>query len=94
MHEQTFVRDRLALLPDSELLQLIDDVLSRTASASTRSMNREDKMRLVHHVEAISREIRARGLKNPPWWSTERNWDIEDVPLSARSFVGDVMFTT
>lgn len=94
MHEHTFVRNRLALLPDLELLQLIDDVLSRTASSSTRSMNRDEKMRLVRQVEAISREIRARGLKNPPWWSTRRNWDIEDVPLSAHSLVGDVMFTT
>lgn len=94
MNEHTFIQNRLALVPDSELLQLIGDVLATMASAEKRTMKRDERVRLARQVEAISREIRARGMSNPPWWSAEREWEIEDVPASARSLVGDVMFTT
>lgn len=83
MHDLSSSPSRFPLMPDAELLRLIDEMLAEPASVRKRQKDREQRARLARRVEAISREIRARGMSNPPWWSSERDWEIEDPPVQS-----------
>lgn len=56
------VTRRLALLPDEKLMHLL------AAIGAPGEQEEPDASRSVR-VEVISRELRARGILGPPWWS-------------------------
>lgn len=68
----------LPLLPDVELLRLVDELLDKYRAARRRKNDRAERVRFSRQMEVISREIRARGIYNPPWWSTRRDWEVEE----------------
>lgn len=63
-----FIKE-LPLLPDSELLRLVDemrDPSGRKERSLDRASRRQD---LARREEALYRELKARGIGSPPWWS-------------------------
>ena len=63
-----FIKE-LPLLPDSELLRLVDEVRDQTRRKE-RSLDRASRRQdLVRREEALYRELKDRGIGCPPWWS-------------------------
>ncbi len=78
MNEPSAIKMRLPLLPDVELLRRIDELLAQYRAARRRRSDRSERIRFTRQIEVISREIRARGIQNPPWWSCSREWELEE----------------
>lgn len=78
MNEISAIQRRLPLLPDLELLRLIDQLLDQYRSARHKNEDRAERIRFSRQIEVISREIRARGIHNPPWWASRRDWEVEE----------------
>ena len=63
-----FIKE-LPLLPDSELLRLVDEMRDQTRRKE-RSLDRASRRQdLTRREEALFRELKARGIGCPPWWS-------------------------
>ena len=68
MHDDARFTKELPLLPDSELLRLAKEIRSRSTQMERmgdRSRRRQESRR----IEALNRELKARGIEGPPWWS-------------------------
>lgn len=62
----------LPLLPDAELLRLAREVRNQTRQKD-RSGDRARMRRDVdRRIDALERELEARGIEGPPWWSEMR----------------------
>lgn len=79
--ESAFIQSKIPLLPDADLLAMIDEMLADPPSPMQRVDNREEQAQITRNMEAISREIKARGMASPPWWSADRRWELEDMPV-------------
>lgn len=63
-----FIKE-LSLLPDSELLRLVEEMRGQ-AGRKERSLDRASRRQeIVGREEALNRELKARGIGCPPWWS-------------------------
>lgn len=63
-----FIKE-IPLLPDSELLRLVEEVRDETRKRE-RSMDRASRRQeIARREEALRRELKARGIGSPPWWS-------------------------
>lgn len=76
MDMHAHITRRLALLPDDKLTQLLE------AARGSGGVEPDDVPR-SERVEAISRELRARGIFGPPWWSAGRPAITRRTPRSA-----------
>jgi len=66
-----FTRE-LPLLPDSELLRLAKEIRSRSTQKE-RLGDRARRRQETRRIEALNRELEARGIEGPPWWSQMRH---------------------
>lgn len=82
MNTPSAIQARLPLLPDVELLRLIEQLLDQYRAARRRRSDRAASIQFSRQIEVISREIRARGLNHQPWWSSRRDWEIEEEEVA------------
>ena len=85
------IRNLIPLIPDADLLLMIDEMLATPPPTSNRLNDRERQTQFARRMEAISREIKARGMNNPTWWSARRQWEVEDLQSRRRNrFIANV----
>jgi len=60
------------LLPDSELLEMMEEAEKDAAELRERAKDRDSRRRgdlAERRLEALARELKARGIQGPPWWA-------------------------
>ena len=72
MDDDTRFARELPLLPDSELVQLAKEIRNRS-NQMDRSGDRAGRRQESRRMEALSRELKARGIEGQPWWSEMRH---------------------
>lgn len=72
MNEHFHSLKEIPLLPDSELLAMMEEAESTAQELRQRARDRESRRRrdqIFRRLEALSDELEARGISGPPWWS-------------------------
>jgi hypothetical protein len=71
MSEGTNFIKEISLLPDDELLAMVQETQKLSGKASDRAGKRGSRGQdqLKRRLEAITRELQARGIGCPPWWA-------------------------
>ena len=72
MNDQLDSLKEIPLLPDSDLLAMMQEAESTANELRKRARDRNSRRRreqLVRRLEALSHELEARGISGPPWWS-------------------------
>ena len=62
----------IPLLPDSELLAMMEEAESTAQELRQRARDRDSRRHrelLFRRLEALNDELEARGISGPPWWS-------------------------
>lgn len=61
----------IPLLPDSELLKMMEEAEEDATALRERARDRNSRRRseqAVRRLEALARELKDRGIQGPPWW--------------------------
>lgn len=72
MNHHVHALKEIPLLPDSELLAMMEEAEETARSLRERAKDRHSRRRreqLVRRLEALSEELEARGISGPPWWA-------------------------
>ena len=71
MNEHIRFLKEIPLLPDSDLLEMMKETeqLARKVRerAADRGVRRQEQ--IARRLEALNRELKARGIGSPPWWA-------------------------
>lgn len=73
--EARFVKE-LPLLPDSELIRLAREVRGQSRQMERLGDRAGRRQDIDQRIEALEREIEARGIEGPPWWSELRRHQL------------------
>lgn len=75
MHAHHHSLKEIPLLPDSELLAMMEEAEETARELRERARDRNSRRRreqAVRRMEALADELEARGIKGPPWWSERK----------------------
>ena len=71
MSEHLNTLREIPLLPDDELLAMVQETQRLTGKAEDRAGRRGNRGQdqLSRRLEALNRELKARGILGQPWWA-------------------------
>lgn len=69
MPQHIRVLKTIPLLPDSELLEELEEARQLAQESSGRAGDRASRRQIDRRLEALKRELKNRGIDGPPWWS-------------------------
>lgn len=72
MNDHAHSLREIPLLPDSELLAMMEEAENTARELRERAKDRKSSRRreqAVRKLEALAEELEARGISGPPWWA-------------------------